>query len=111
MAESESSFLSPGCLLTDTRSVLLHTHLKRTDQLVASGELYILSLLGNAVADPPSRSPMAEAVLNHQIAQRPSLKERFNFTVDSAGTGAYHEGDEADERYVCSSLADPRVGS
>lgn len=45
---------------------------------------------------------MAEAVLNHQIAHRPSLKERFNFTVDSAGTGAYHEGDEADERYVCS---------
>lgn len=45
-----------------------------------------------------SRSPMAEAVLKHQISQRASLKERFNVEVDSAGTGAYHEGDDADER-------------
>jgi low molecular weight phosphotyrosine protein phosphatase len=41
---------------------------------------------------------MAEAVLKHQISQRESLKGVI--TVDSAGTGAYHEGDGADERYV-----------
>jgi low molecular weight phosphotyrosine protein phosphatase len=41
---------------------------------------------------------MAEAVLNHQISQRPSIQEKFQITVDSAGTGAYHEGDAADER-------------
>jgi protein-tyrosine-phosphatase len=47
-----------------------------------------------------SRSPMAEAVLKHQITQRKSLKGKLTIEVDSAGTGAYHEGDEADERYV-----------
>lgn len=45
-----------------------------------------------------SRSPMAEAVLKHQITQRQSLKGKLAITVDSAGTGAYHEGDDADER-------------
>ena len=43
------------------------------------------------------RSPMAEAVLNHRIAERTDL-EGFRFDVDSAGTGAYHAGDGADER-------------
>lgn len=41
---------------------------------------------------------MAEAVLNHRIAQRSSLQGKYEFTVDSAGTGAYHAGDEADDR-------------
>jgi len=43
---------------------------------------------------------MAEAVLKYQIAKRPSLKAKFDITVDSAGTGAYHEGDDADERTI-----------
>jgi low molecular weight phosphotyrosine protein phosphatase len=45
-----------------------------------------------------SRSPMAEAVLKHQIAERASLKGKYDFRIDSAGTGAYHAGDSADER-------------
>ncbi|WWC69276.1 uncharacterized protein I206_103214 [Kwoniella pini CBS 10737] len=40
---------------------------------------------------------MAEAVLKYEITQR-SLK--FDITVDSAGTGAYHEGEEADDRTI-----------
>lgn len=43
---------------------------------------------------------MAEAVLKHQIAERASLKGKYDFKIDSAGTGAYHAGDSADERYV-----------
>jgi len=43
---------------------------------------------------------MAEAVLNHRISQRTTLKGKFEFSVDSAGTGAYHAGDEADDRSV-----------
>ena len=43
-----------------------------------------------------SRSPMAEAVFKHQLAKRPALAKRVK--VDSAGTGAYHAGEEADER-------------
>nr|XP_031862659.1 uncharacterized protein CI109_001670 [Kwoniella shandongensis]KAA5529731.1 hypothetical protein CI109_001670 [Kwoniella shandongensis] len=43
---------------------------------------------------------MAEAVLKHQISQRPEIQERFEISVDSAGTGAYHEGDSADSRTV-----------
>lgn len=41
-----------------------------------------------------SRSPMAEAVLIAEAAKRPGLKLK----VDSAGTGAYHVGDTADDR-------------
>jgi protein-tyrosine-phosphatase len=47
-----------------------------------------------------SRSPMAEAVLKHQITQRPALLERMDIRVDSAGTGAYHAGDDADSRTI-----------
>lgn len=43
---------------------------------------------------------MAEAVLKHQISERASLKGKYDFKIDSAGTGAYHAGDSADERYV-----------
>lgn len=43
---------------------------------------------------------MAEAVLNHQITQRPSIQQKFDIRVDSAGTGAYHAGDEADDRTI-----------
>ncbi|GFZ45693.1 hypothetical protein JCM24511_03422 [Saitozyma sp. JCM 24511] len=46
------------------------------------------------------RSPMAEAVLRHELSRRPDLKNRFEVVVDSAGTGAYHEGDDADDRTV-----------
>ncbi|WVQ98862.1 hypothetical protein IAU59_005993 [Kwoniella sp. CBS 9459] len=46
------------------------------------------------------RSPMAEAVLKHQISLRPELAERLDVRVDSAGTGAYHEGEEADDRTI-----------
>ncbi|WVR05322.1 hypothetical protein IAU60_002336 [Kwoniella sp. DSM 27419] len=46
------------------------------------------------------RSPMAEAVLIHEIEQRPDLASRYDIRVDSAGTGAYHQGDDADERTV-----------
>lgn len=46
------------------------------------------------------RSPMAEAVLKHQISERASLKGKYDFKIDSAGTGAYHAGDSADERTV-----------
>jgi low molecular weight phosphotyrosine protein phosphatase len=45
-----------------------------------------------------SRSPMAEAVLQDQVKQRASLKGKLLIEVDSAGTGAYHEGDQADDR-------------
>ncbi|RSH93996.1 hypothetical protein EHS25_006649 [Saitozyma podzolica] len=41
---------------------------------------------------------MAEAVLRHELSRRPDLKNRFEVVVDSAGTGAYHEGDDADDR-------------
>ena len=47
-----------------------------------------------------SRSPMAEAVLKHQITQRTALLERMEIRVDSAGTGAYHAGDDADSRTI-----------
>lgn len=43
---------------------------------------------------------MAEAVLKHQIAERSTLQEKFDIRVDSAGTGAYHAGDEADDRTI-----------
>ena len=43
---------------------------------------------------------MAEAVLEHQITQRTSLLEKLDIKVDSAGTGAYHAGDDADERTI-----------
>ncbi|KAK1924919.1 low molecular weight phosphotyrosine protein phosphatase [Papiliotrema laurentii] len=43
---------------------------------------------------------MAEAVLNHRISQRQDLKGKIDFHVDSAGTGAYHAGDEADDRTI-----------
>jgi len=43
---------------------------------------------------------MAEAVLKHQITQRASLLERMDIRVDSAGTGAYHAGDDADSRTI-----------
>lgn len=43
---------------------------------------------------------MAEAVLKHQISEHPSIKDRFDIRVDSAGTGAYHAGDEADDRTI-----------
>lgn len=46
------------------------------------------------------RSPMAEAILKHRISRRASLKGKMDISVESAGTGAYHEGDEADERTV-----------
>ncbi|WWC60926.1 uncharacterized protein I303_103502 [Kwoniella dejecticola CBS 10117] len=46
------------------------------------------------------RSPMAEAVLKHEVTQRPDLATRFHIQVDSAGTGAYHEGEEADDRTI-----------
>jgi protein-tyrosine-phosphatase len=41
---------------------------------------------------------LAEAVLKHLISDRASLKGKLKITVDSAGTGAYHEGEEAEER-------------
>ena len=41
---------------------------------------------------------MAEAVLKHQITLRDLLKGRFEIHVDSAGTGAYHVDEEADDR-------------
>ena len=43
---------------------------------------------------------MAEAVLNDLVSKRASLKGKFKITVDSAGTGAYHEGEQADDRWV-----------
>jgi protein-tyrosine-phosphatase len=43
---------------------------------------------------------MAEAVLKHQITQRTSLLEQMDIRVDSAGTGAYHAGDDADSRTI-----------
>jgi len=43
---------------------------------------------------------MAEAVLKHQITQRTALLERMDIRVDSAGTGAYHAGDDADSRTI-----------
>ncbi|WVN86746.1 uncharacterized protein L203_101918 [Cryptococcus depauperatus CBS 7841] len=44
---------------------------------------------------------MAEAVLKHQISLRPkTFSSRFEITVDSAGTGAYHEGEPPDSRTV-----------
>ena len=47
-----------------------------------------------------SRSPMAEAVLLHLYTQRPSLQGKIDLKVDSAGTDAYHVGEEADDRTV-----------
>jgi low molecular weight phosphotyrosine protein phosphatase len=43
---------------------------------------------------------MAEAVLKHQITQRTALLEKMDIRVDSAGTGAYHAGDDADSRTI-----------
>ncbi|BEJ12581.1 hypothetical protein CspHIS471_0210410 [Cutaneotrichosporon sp. HIS471] len=42
------------------------------------------------------RSPMAEAVLIAEAAKRPGII----VTIDSAGTGAYHAGDGADDRAI-----------
>lgn len=39
---------------------------------------------------------MAEAVFAHTV-DKAGLKSRFA-TIDSCGTGAYHEGEEPDER-------------
>lgn len=44
----------------------------------------------------PSRSPMAEAVIANEARLRPGL----NLRIDSAGTGAYHAGDDADPRTI-----------
>lgn len=42
---------------------------------------------------------MAEAVLKHQVTLRPeSFSSNFDIRVDSAGTGAYHEGESPDSR-------------
>ncbi|ORY24952.1 putative low molecular weight phosphotyrosine protein phosphatase [Naematelia encephala] len=43
---------------------------------------------------------MAEAVFKHQLSQRPTLTTHTDVLVDSCGTGAYHQGDDADERTV-----------
>jgi low molecular weight phosphotyrosine protein phosphatase len=43
---------------------------------------------------------MAEAVLKHQITQRTTLLQKMDIKVDSAGTGAYHAGDDADSRTI-----------
>ncbi len=40
------------------------------------------------------RSPLAEGVFRHQLAERDSLDIEF----DSAGTAAYHQGEPPDER-------------
>lgn len=40
------------------------------------------------------RSPLAEGVFRHQLAQRSGLEIEF----DSAGTAAYHQGEPPDER-------------
>ena len=57
-------------------------------------------LAGQCSTTNLSRSPMAEAVLKHQITQRSALLERMDIRVDSAGTGAYHAGDDADSRTI-----------
>src|SRR5687768_4739324 len=41
------------------------------------------------------RSPLAEGVFRHQVSQR-GWSDRF--TIDSAGTSGYHEGDPPDRR-------------
>jgi hypothetical protein len=41
------------------------------------------------------RSPMGEAVLRHIAKER-----KIDLTVDSAGTAAYHAGEEPDDRSV-----------
>ena len=41
------------------------------------------------------RSPMGEAVLRHISKER-----KIDLTVDSAGTAAYHGGEEPDDRSV-----------
>jgi low molecular weight phosphotyrosine protein phosphatase len=41
------------------------------------------------------RSPMGEAVLRHIAKER-----NIDLTVDSAGTAAYHIGEEPDDRSV-----------
>ncbi|KAF8311425.1 phosphotyrosine protein phosphatase [Cantharellus anzutake] len=41
------------------------------------------------------RSPMGHAVMEHE-----AKKKGLNLVVDSAGTAAYHEGEEPDERTV-----------
>ncbi|WWC89855.1 uncharacterized protein L201_004783 [Kwoniella dendrophila CBS 6074] len=46
------------------------------------------------------RSPMAEAVLKSEITKNESINSKFDIQVDSAGTGAYHEGEEADDRTI-----------
>nr|XP_019042404.1 phosphotyrosine protein phosphatase [Kwoniella bestiolae CBS 10118]OCF21334.1 phosphotyrosine protein phosphatase [Kwoniella bestiolae CBS 10118] len=50
--------------------------------------------------DSICRSPMAEAVLKHEISTHLSIQQKFDIYVDSAGTGAYHEGEEADDRTI-----------
>lgn len=43
------------------------------------------------------RSPMAEGLFRHIVSQE-NLQNQF--TVDSAGTGAWHEGDPPDDRAI-----------
>jgi hypothetical protein len=47
------------------------------------------------------RSPIGEAVLRHTAKER-----KIDLTVDSAGTAAYHVGEEPDDR----SVYDPPTG-
>jgi protein-tyrosine phosphatase len=48
------------------------------------------------------RSPMAEAVLRHRLGEAGLTDE---VAVDSAGTGAWHEGDDADPRALAALTA------
>ncbi|MFD0853234.1 low molecular weight phosphotyrosine protein phosphatase, partial [Actinomadura adrarensis] len=41
------------------------------------------------------RSPMAEWILRHHVAE-----EGLDVEVDSSGTGSWHVGDDADDRTV-----------
>lgn len=45
------------------------------------------------------RSPMGEAVLRHEAAKR-----GIDVKVDSAGTGAYHVGENPDYRHAFSTI-------
>ncbi|ORX33438.1 putative low molecular weight phosphotyrosine protein phosphatase [Kockovaella imperatae] len=43
---------------------------------------------------------MAEAILIDRLSKRGSASKILDITVDSAGTGAYHAGEPADERTI-----------
>ena len=81
---TDNPISSPDLLYTTTATLSYPPYALRT----MSQPSALIVCLGNIC-----RSPMGEAVLRHVAKQR-----GVDLAVDSAGTAAYHTGEEPDER-------------